>query len=887
MATPSIHEYQRKRDFRRSPEPDVSAPTGTAPAQVGHLYVMHKHDARRLHFDLRIEQDGVLRSWALPKGAPLDGGDKRLAIEVEDHPLAYGSFEGTIPKGEYGGGTVMLWDVGMWQQNGRNDNEQIDFILTGAKLKGAWTLVRMHHWDVHGKQKQWLLIKRTDHLPHNIPDELSVATGRSMEEIAADRKEHAAEPPLTQRPAPPVASEIAGARAAAPPATLPPQLATAVDRAPTGKTWLHEIKFDGYRIVAHIEHGKARLMTRNGLDWTKRLRALAKQLQTLPVQDAILDGELVALSASGASSFRELQDALSRKQTAQLTYQLFDLLHLDGHDLSAVPLIERKQALAQLLRAAGYAAGGTVRYSDHVEGQGPEFFEQACSLGLEGIISKRADAPYRSGRGKLWLKVKCSYQHAEFVVGGYTPPAGARSGFGALMLGTLRDGKLEYSGRLGTGFSSHQLEQLHTLMHKQEIAHSPFAPSDSLPHLRGVHWVKPTLVVEVEYAERTRDGLLRQPSFLGLREDVAPEDVESTEAHLEEAAPAAVSVRHAGEGAVEIAGSELTNPERILYPEAGITKLALARYYESIHEWVLPYLARRPLVLLRCPEGRQEGNEHPCFYQKHLPKTQAGAVPRIAIPHEGAARDYVYVRSLADIMMLVQHGVLEFHMWGCQVEDIEHPDLLVFDLDPAADVAWAEVVRTARELRERLQQLGLTAFLRTTGGKGLHLVVPLRPRADWHTAKAFAKAVAERHAHDEPGLLTANMSLSKRRGKIFLDYLRNGRGSTAIASYSVRARPHAPVAVPLRWDELSPGLRSDHYTVETLPRRLEALKTDPWEGFFEAAVPLSAAMLQGGGSQCGRSGSVLRRGELGRNHGPALRQAQGEPRRDSAIYLAQ
>ncbi len=832
MATPSLHAYQRKRDFGCSREP-----TGEAPAQAGHLYVMHKHAARRLHFDLRMEQDGVLRSWALPKGAPLESADKRLAIEVEDHPLSYGTFEGTIPKNEYGGGTVMLWDVGMWQQNGRFDDQQIDFILTGTKLRGAWTLVRMHHWDVHGKQKQWLLIKRHDHPQHELhPDDLSVATGRSMEEIAAGQETHKAEP----RPAPPVASSLAGAHPAPAPTTLPPQLATSVERAPSGDAWLHEIKFDGYRIVAHVEKGKVRLMTRNGLDWTTRLRALAKQLSTLPVQDAILDGELVALSASGASSFRDLQEALSRKQTAQLTYQLFDLVHLNGHDLTQVPLLERKQALAQLLQAAGVEPGDTVRYSDHVQGQGPEFFEQACSLGLEGIVCKRADAPYRSGRSGLWQKVKCAHQSAEFVVGGYTPPAGARSGFGALLLGTLHNGKLEYSGRLGTGFSSPQLETLYAQLQREEIAHSPFSPSDALPHLRGVHWVQPRMVVAVEYVERTRDGLLRQPTFLGVREDVAPEEIEWSRVNLEEApASATRAVRPAEAGAVEINGVELTHPERVLYPEQGVTKLALARYHESIHEWLLPYLAHRPLVLLRCPEGR-EG----CFYQKHLPKTQAGSVPRIAIKEEDGTGEYVYVRSLADILSLVQHDVLELHAWGCQVEDIEHPDLIVFDLDPAPDVAWAEVLRTARELRERLQGLGLTSFPRTTGGKGLHLVVPLKPKADWHTVKEFSKAVAELHAKGDPRLLTTNPSMAKRRGRIFLDYLRNTRGSTAIASYSPRARPRAPVAVPLRWDELSTAVHSDHYTVETLTRRLGALKADPWEGFFEAAVALNADRLK-------------------------------------------
>jgi bifunctional non-homologous end joining protein LigD len=740
----------------------------------------------------------------------------------------------------------MLWDVGRWQPNGRNDEEQIDFILTGTKLRGAWTLVRMRDRGGRDKRKQWLLIKRSDHPQHTLhPDDLSVATGRTMAEIAANRARHEAR----VLPAPPVAKEIPGARRAEPPANLSPQLGTLSERAPAGPAWLHEIKFDGYRIVAHLEHGKARLMTRNGHDWTKRLRTQARALETLPVEQAILDGELVVLGAGGASSFRALQEALSRKQTSPLIYQLFDLIYLDGYDLAAVPLIERKRLLKQLLEAAGYeSSGGVVRYTDHVQGQGPELFEQACALGLEGIIAKRANAPYRSGRSKLWLKAKCT-QHAKFVVGGYTPPSGARSGFGALLLGTFRDGQLEYAGRVGTGFSSHQLVELHALLQRQEIAQAPFAPAASLPGARGVHWVKPTLVIEVEYTERTRDGLLRHPSFLGIREDLEPEEIASSGAMLEEAAPVSATrpIRHAATGGVEVAGIELTHPERIFYPEHGVTKLALARYYESIHEWVLPYLARRPLVLLRCPEGRQA-----CFYQKHLGKSQARAVPRIAIEESGAVRDYIYVRSLADMVALVQHGALEFHPWGCQVNDIEHPDMMVFDLDPAPEVAWEEVLRTARELRVRLQAFGLTAFPRTTGGKGLHLVVPLRPEADWHTVKEFARALVELHARDEPRLLTTTMAMAKRHGRIFLDYLRNARGSTAIACYSPRARPGAPVAVPLRWDELSPAVHSGYYTVETVPRRLRALRVDPWEGFFEAAVPLSATLRRAVGLQEGR-----------------------------------
>ncbi|HEY0634551.1 MAG TPA: DNA ligase D [Gammaproteobacteria bacterium] len=829
MPRPSLHEYQHKRDFRRSHEPSGAA----TEAPSGHLYVMHKHAARRDHFDLRLEQDGVLRSWALPRGPALESGERRLAVEVEDHPLEYGSFEGTIPPGEYGAGTVMVWDAGRWQVTGRNDDDQIDFVLTGSKLKGAWSLIRMHGMSAGKRGNNWLLIKRSDQPPHTLhPDDLSVASGRSMAEIAAHQEHHAAR----TLPAPPQANALRGAQRAAPPALLAPQLGTLSERAPSGTAWLHEIKFDGYRIVAHLDHGTVRLMTRNGHDWTARLRTLARQLALLPATQAIVDGELVALGAGGASSFRELQEALSRKQTDALIYQAFDLVYLEGYDLSAVPLIERKLALRQLLEAAGYESSGVVRYTDHVQGQGPEIFEQACSLGLEGIIAKRANAPYRSGRGRLWLKVKCT-QHAKFVVGGYTPPAGARSGFGALLLGTFRDGQLEYAGRVGTGFSSRQLEQLHGQLQRDEIARSPFAPSASLPAARGVHWVKPRLVIDVGYTERTRDGLLRHPTFLGIREDLEPEQIVAS-GMLEEATPISTSraTRHAATSAVEVAGVALTHAERVLYPEQGVTKLSLARYYEAIQAWVLPILVQRPLVLLRCPEGRQA-----CFYQKHLGTSQARTVPRIAITEHGSVRDYVYIRTLADLLALVQHGALELHPWGCRVDDIEHPDMMVFDLDPAPEVAWQEMVRTARALRERLQQLGLTAFVRTTGGKGLHLVVPLRPEADWPAVKAFAQTVAQQHARDEPGLLTTHMALARRRGRIFIDSLRNARGATAIANYSPRARPGAPVAVPLRWDELSPAIRSDYYTIETVQRRLHALQADPWDGFFEAAVPLSEA----------------------------------------------
>jgi bifunctional non-homologous end joining protein LigD len=836
-----LQEYQCKRDFSRTPEPAGEAGRGTQ----GNLYVMHMHAASHDHFDLRLEHQGVLKSWALPKGPSLEPGEKRLAVEVEDHPLEYGSFEGVIPKGQYGGGTVMLWDHGSWQPNGKHDDNHLDFVLDGGKLKGAWTLIRT---GGHGKRakpgKSWLLIKRSDGRRRRLqPDDHSIVSGRTMAQIARDRDRvwgsDGARSGEQERPAPPRPAALDGARKQALAGEIRPQLATLVGSAPDGDDWLHEIKFDGYRVMARIVDGRVCLHTRNGHDWTARFGGLAEALAAVPARRAVLDGEVAVLDANGATSFRALQEALGGAGRGDFVYLLFDLLHLDGHDLRTVPQLARKQALAQLLAAGGFGAEGAVRYSDHIVGHGPEFHAQACQLGLEGIISKRAGAGYRSGRGRQWLKVKCTDQQ-EFVVGGFTPPGGARTGFGALLLGGHDEqGRLIYAGRVGTGFSSRQLEQLHRRLRKIEVAESPFA--DDVGGARRVHWVEPTMVVEVEFTERTRDGRLRHPSFRGLRDDRQPDEIELS-ARLEstdpaspaESAESAQPARRAVPGEARVAGVRLSNPDRVMFPESGITKLDLALYYESIQDWILPQIANRALSLLRCPQGWQGE----CFFQKHLGPNQARAVPRIGFRESRGIKEYSYVRSIADLVALVQAGVLELHPFGSQVDDIEHPDLIVFDLDPAPGLAWADVLHATRGLRARIEALGLACFLRTTGGKGLHIVVPLKPSADWDQVKRFAQAVAEQHARDEPARFTTNMSKARRSGKIFIDYLRNSRGATAIASYSVRAREGAPVAVPMRWDELGPALRADRYRVHNLRRRLSALKEDPWQDFIAARRPL-------------------------------------------------
>ncbi len=838
-----LEEYRRKRDFERTREPAGGADKESV---TGNLYVMHKHAASHDHFDLRLEQDGVLRSWALPKGPSLEPGEKRLAVAVEDHPLEYGEFEGVIPEKSYGGGTVMLWDRGTWQLKGKSKPDRIDIELDGERLKGSWTLTRMSgkRQDKHGRN--WLMIKRHDDQPRmdaslTVDLDESIVSGRSMGEIADDRDDTwGADTPEVPDP-----GDLDGARKARLPKELKPQLATLAREVPTQGEWIHEIKLDGYRLLARIEKGDVRLITRNGKDWTQRFAGIARALEALPVDSALLDGEVVAMGKDGISRFGELQEALSSGRTSALVYQLFDLPYLAGYDLAGVPLLQRKRTLAALLEAAGMQSGtGTIRYSDHLDAQGEAFHARACQMGLEGIICKRADSRYQQKRSRDWLKVKC-VSHEEFVVGGYTEPGGSRSGFGSLLMGAYGKQGLIYAGRVGTGFSHRLLERLSATLQELEVKRSPF--HGSVPDSRAVHWVRPELVIEVEFTERTRDGRLRHPAFRGLREDRNPEEIRMTPTKemaaegtsTQDQTPSKPAARKRKDE-TSLLGVRLTSPDRVLFPEQGLTKLDLARFYEQIHEWVLPHLARRPLSLVRCPQGRNDE----CFFQKHPRSAIPDSVPRIDVPEKKGSAEYVYVESAADLIGLVQAGALEIHPWGSRIDHLEQPDGLVFDLDPDEGIAWQEILRVAGTLRERLESLGLTPFLRTTGGKGLHLVVPIEPSAEWDRAKAFAKGIAEAHAKDDPQRLTTNMSKAKREGRIFIDYLRNGRGATAVASYTVRARQNAPVAVPIRWDELNVALRADRYNVQNLRRRLAALREDPWAGFSEAARPLDDDLLK-------------------------------------------
>ncbi len=787
--------YRRKRDFRRTPEP-----RGKAARQSGYRYVIQKHDARRLHYDFRLELDGVLKSWAVPKGPSLDPRDKRLAVHVEDHPLDYGKFEGNIPERQYGAGAVIVWDRGKWIPEGDPRagyrSGHLHFRLEGEKLRGDWKLVRTDG-TTSGKE-QWLLLKVDDayasdiDIVETLPD--SVATGRSIDDVRANRAR-------------------ASTARAKPPALLRPQLATLVERAPTGPEWWHEIKYDGYRVLCRVEDKQARLWSRNGKDLTTKMRALAREVERLPgIENAWLDGEVVALQADGRTSFSALQAALSEGRDRDLVYYLFDLPYFNHADLTPEPLRVRKARLATLLRAR---TSGPLRFSDHVQGDGPVFHKQACEFGLEGVVSKRADSPYRGTRGSDWVKAKCRLRQ-EFVVGGYSEPAGTRTGLGALLLGVYADGKLRYCGRVGTGFDDKMLRAMRRRLDALTVDAPQFEGPLPLEAKRGrVHWVKPQTVIEVEFAGWTHDDMVRHGSFQGVREDKAAGDVVRERAASITAALRAAAPRR---------GAKLSNADKVLYPEDGLTKKDLARYYEAVADWFLPEVRDRPLTLVRCPNGYAKD----CFFQKHAADGTPASVRRVPIAADDGVEQYLAVDSLDGVWALVQLGALEMHVWGARCDRPDYPDRLVFDLDPDPSVPWPDVVGAALLTRARLEDLGLVSFPRTTGGKGLHVVVPLVRRHDWDTAKAFAKALAEDLVRQHPDRYTARLPLAARRGKIFIDYLRNGRGATAIASYSTRARPHAPVAMPLRWDEITPALQPGAFTLLTVPARLARRKRDPW-----------------------------------------------------------
>jgi bifunctional non-homologous end joining protein LigD len=629
---------------------------------------------------------------------------------------------------------------------------------------------------------------------------------------------------------------IPGGKKSELPPFVRPQLATLVDAVPKGDEWLHEVKFDGYRILCRIDNGRVSLLTREAQDWTARFKPLADAANELPVQQAILDGEIVALEADGTTNFQLLQNSLSQKTPAKLVYFVFDLLYIDGQDLTSSPVLARKKILQRILQdwSREAASAAALRYSDHWIGQGKALFEKAGQMGLEGIVSKRADQPYRPGRSRDWLKVKC-LKSQEFVIGGFSDPAGARAGLGALLLGVYDDAKqLQYAGRVGTGFNEKSLRELRGRLDQRRQNSPSFAKAPTGRQAKGVHWVKPELVGEVAFTGWTRDGLLRHPSFKGLREDKPPLQIRREKAMSTSRLDSSSTSSND-----EIAGIKLTHPDRILYPDQGITKRDLARYYEEIADWIMPHIEGRPLTLVRCPQGHKKQ----CFYQRHTRDSLDPAIRPIRVKERGSVVAYVSVDSPSGLIALVQMGVLELHTWGSRKERIEQPDRLVFDLDPGASVSWKDLTDAARALRSRLADLELGAFVKTTGGKGLHVVVPITPKQDWNFAKQFCKAVAQWMVHSAPDQYTATMAKTKRRGKIFIDYLRNARTASAVCAYSTRARSGAPVSTPLDWDELTHDVRS-HFTIRNVPERLAHRRADPWADYESARAPVTRAMMK-------------------------------------------
>jgi bifunctional non-homologous end joining protein LigD len=917
-----LDEYKRKRDFKVTAEPE------------GHVhrsgdvlsFCIQKHAASHLHYDFRLELDGVLKSWAVPKGPSLDPGVKRLAVHVEDHPIEYGVFEGIIPQKEYGGGTVMLWDRGTWTPD--DDPHKgyrkghLRFHLDGERLRGGWHLVRSRRGE-EGQKEQWLLFKDDDDdaRPESegiVTEEMttSVSTGRTMEEIAADADARwdskapaaealirdgkpskpssksskskkaadtaAAKPPAktvaksagrAKKAAPSPASTIPGAKKAAFPAkAFTPEMATLVEAVPTDGEWIHEIKYDGYRLLVLLRDGDVRLITRNGNDWTDRFPDAARALSTLPAQSAVLDGELVVLTRGGTTSFQALQNVLSSGRGGELIFYAFDLAYLDGYDLRPSPLLARKEALRALLAREG----GSVRFSDHIVGSGAEFYRQACAMGLEGIISKRADSPYVHRRARDWLKVKCLLRQ-EFVIGGYSEPKGSRSHFGALLLGVHDEkGDLVYAGKVGTGFNEAVLRQVHGRLTTLERADSPFADLGRRGRgPRDVRWVDAELVCEIAFTEWTDEGKIRHPVFQGLREDkpaadvvrerpaelpggarpAARSDAAKTAPRTSERAnrdehPAARTrpvppstqspARRRGKGEdVTIEGVRLSSPEKVLYPAVGITKLDLARYYAAVGEWMLPHVQNRPLTLVRCPDGIAGQ----CFYQKHGDQHFHESIGRVTITeNDGEERVYTYVDSVAGLVGMVQMGAIELHTSNARRDNFERPDRFVIDLDPAPDVPWERTVASAFQVRDRLEELGLDSWVKTTGGKGLHIVVPLARRHAWDEVKDFTKAFSADLSARNPGKYLIKATIAARKGKIFIDYLRNGRGATSIGAFCIRAKPTGAISVPLRWDELSPKLDPDAFTPDAVMKRVVKLKSDPWDGFWTSKQSITRAM---------------------------------------------
>jgi bifunctional non-homologous end joining protein LigD len=846
----SLERYNEMRDFGQTEEPSGRV----RPSEGGRSFVIQKHAATALHYDFRLELDGVLLSWAVPKGPSLSPKDKRLAVQTEDHPVDYRDFEGTIPHGEYGGGPVIVWDRGTWEEIGDPreglKKGRLEFVVHGEKLHGRYMLVRLAEKERDRGKKNWLLIKRGDEFVREGKDAVvvdrlpkSVLTGRSIEDVAkgipARAKEPAGTNTKTKTKARAGTAKKAAAKLRAMKAPLfgeiQPQLATLVDDVPTHGDWLYELKYDGYRAIATLEDGEVRIASRNGKDWTDHFRTVAEALSHVRAKDAVFDGEIAYVMEDGRTDFQKLQNALSGgKGAGRLVYFVFDLLHYDGVDLRGEPLESRKDKLRTILAGEG----PPLKMGDHVRGNGEQFFAEVCKMGLEGIIAKRADKPYRAGRGSDWVKVKCQ-KRQEMVIVGATAPKGHRTGIGALLLG-VREGKgYRYAGKVGTGFSNASLDDLTKRLSKIEVKEPQV---EGAPRMKDARWVKPELVCQVRFTEWTNDGALRHPTFEGLREDKKAETVVREVERSLESKPETKKKRTANrngngngrENEVKIGKVVITHPERVVDKESGITKADIARYYGVAAREMLPFARKRPLMLVRCTDawdGRGFSNQGSrrkgaaCFVQKHSGRGLVANIGRGEVDGE----EVLYVTKEEELFTLAQLNAVELHGWGSRMPKFDKPDWIVFDLDPDVGLPFERVVAAAVDLRDELAKMGLTTFVKTTGGKGLHVVVPLTPKDDWTIVSAFATAVAQGMVKREPKKYVATMTKSARAGKIFVDHFRNARGATAILPYSPRARTGAPVALPVTWEEL-PAIDPQDFTVLTVPDLLAKRRPsdDPW-----------------------------------------------------------
>jgi bifunctional non-homologous end joining protein LigD len=858
-------EYTRKRNFTITPEPIEE--DYEKRADHGLQFVIQKHDARNLHYDFRLEMDGTLKSWAIPKGPSLDPKEKRLAVHVEDHPVSYAKFEGSIPKGQYGGGDVIVWDQGIWQPHGDMNTAyksgKLKFTLIGEKLGGGWALVKTRLRG-SGNKEQWLLIKEKDDaarpseefdivqarpesvitgdlLPadrSNTPNTLASNSIEPSSKIAtktASNKSVSASGELSN-PARKKKISNTSKSSISIPDTFSPQLATLVNTPPEGE-WLFEIKFDGYRILTRVMDGQVKMYTRNGNDWTDQLPLQVKAIEFLKLKDSWLDGEVVVLNDEGLPNFQALQNAFDSQHSQDIIYYIFDAPYLNGEDIRDLPLEERRALVEKIIPRC---AKSPLRYSATFDADHHSIIESACAMSLEGVIGKRVGSPYISRRSNDWIKLKCRLRQ-EFVVVGYTEPQGSRSKFGALLLGVHKEmgaAELVYAGRVGTGFNTTRLADIYKKMHALERASCPLSSALTAQQRRGVRWIEPKLVCEVEFAEWTGDGILRQASFISLRTDKPARDIirerpqtlkskslsVKSRSNKNQAITEADSPKHRKSKSTVIAGVNISHPERIIDSESNSSKLSLAMFYESINALMLPHLKDRPVSLLRAPDGIT-GQQ---FFQKHSDNRAIPNITQLAAELDPDHAPLMAIANVGGLTGCVQMNAIEFHTWGATTENIECPDRFILDIDPDPALPWRSVIEATRLVLAVLDELKLKAYLKTSGGKGMHILVPLTPVADWATVKAFAKAITDFLAKQISSRFVAKMGPKNRVGKIFVDYLRNTRGANTVCAYSVRARPGLPVSVPIAREELDHITRPDQWNINNLHERLEKLKTNPW-----------------------------------------------------------